>query len=212
VATDPLQRPGPPAVEPPPFEAPVAVLAPPRRSLERGTTPRGLGEPRLATEAPSEALLLGGALRALRADHAPLRALAKLDEHRRRFPDGALQREAALARVEALLALGRQDDALVVLDGLGLEPSGANRKAQLARAELRASRGRCADAIGDLDHVLDIPTDDNLAARAYYARARCALHVHDPVRARADLREYLTRFPGGPRRSEVQTLLRRLGS
>jgi hypothetical protein len=206
-----LDRPDGPALEPPPLGAlPSTLLAPPR-PVAKTASPPDLGALRLVPRATSEAFLLGSALRALRSEHAPLRALAKLDEHRSRFSGGALQREAALARVEALLTLGRQDDALAVLDALALEAGGADRKVHLARAELRASHGRCADAIGDLDHVLATPADDTLAARAYYARARCALHVHDPVRAGADLREYLTRFPGGPRRSEVETLLRRLG-
>jgi len=45
------------------------------------------------------------------ARSAPGSALAALDEHARTFPNGALRDEAAVVRLEALLAAGRRDEA-----------------------------------------------------------------------------------------------------
>src|SRR6185436_16046057 len=152
--------------------------------------------------------VVASALRALRIDRDPQRALEKLDDHRRLFPGGVLRREAMLARVEALLGLGRNDAALDVLDSLSLGGTGADRKATLARAELRAAGGRCAQALGDLDRLVDAPgPDDDVAARALYGRARCRLRARELDAARADLRAYLGRFPRGDRRVEAEALL-----
>jgi hypothetical protein len=57
--------------------------------------------------ARGEAAQLAEALRALRADGDARRALALLEDHDSRFPAGALQREAMLARVEALAGASR---------------------------------------------------------------------------------------------------------
>jgi len=44
--------------------------------------------------------------------HEPKTAMATLDRHRTAFPRGALKLEADVLRVEALLRLGRRDDAI----------------------------------------------------------------------------------------------------
>ena len=186
-----------PPVEPEPFSAPPVV------GDDRSQTSVAIPsrpEPRAQVaplERPAEAFLVAGALRSLRYDHAPRDALAKLDEHRRRFPGGALHREAALARVEALLGLGRNDEARTVLDSLTLGSTGADRHARLARAELRADRGNCAGAVDDLNGILAGAANDKVAARALYRRARCALRVRNLGGARVDLSDYLARFPKG---------------
>jgi TolA-binding protein len=198
------------AAEPEPVASPLAVE-------NDGSKPSAIVPPRLEPrapvappESPAEAFLVAGALRSLRSDHAPRDALAKLDEHHRRFPRGTLQREAALARVEALLGLGRNDEARTVLDSLTLGSTGADRQARLARAELRADHGDCAGAVDDLNGILLAAANDEVAARALYRRAHCAVRARNLAAARGDLRDYLAHFPEGSRKSEVDALLRRL--
>lgn len=48
----------------------------------------------------------------------PSRALALLDDHRRKFPHSQLSSERALLRVEALLGLGRREEAVRLADRL----------------------------------------------------------------------------------------------
>lgn|GEM_PF-3474163 len=199
------------SVAPQPFASPLAVGD--DRSKPSAVVPPRL-EPRAPVappESPAEAFLVAGALRSLRSDHAPRDALAKLDEHHRRFPRGSLQREATLARVEALLGLGRNDEARTALDSLTLGSTGADRQARLARAELRADRGDCAGAVDDLNGLLSAAANDDVAARALFRRAHCALRTHNLPAARIDLRDYLAHFPEGSRKAEVEALLRRLG-
>ncbi|HEX2660577.1 MAG TPA: hypothetical protein VHU40_19985 [Polyangia bacterium] len=179
-------------IEPPPFRLPptrpVAATAAPRSvtvasadaPTELGSAQRsGRGRVREPFEgsrlddSPAEASLLSEALRALRLRGAPTEALAKLDEHRQRFPAGVLAREAALARVEVLLKLGRRAAALEVLDSLALAPRGADRDVRLVRAQLRANAGRCAQATGDFEALLDAEGSDPIAERARAGRSRC---------------------------------------
>lgn len=180
-----------------------------RASMLALTSPGSIGRSRVADGA-AEAFLVTGALRTLRIDGLPSEALAKLDEHRRRFPNGVLAREAALARVEALLKLGRRRAALDVLDGIGLTAHGADRSALLARGELRADGERCSEARRDFDQLLDATGTDGAAERALYARARCSVRAQDWVRARADLQLLRQRFPDGSRRADTESLLRQI--
>ncbi len=196
----PSAAPTPPA-DPPGFE-PFRVETP-RISLPNSTTVPSLP--------PSEAALLGRALRRLRADRDPRGALVQLDEHDRRFPSGALAREATLARVEALLALDRKATALAILDALNMEGATVDRRAALARAELRAGGGRRKDAIADFDMILESDSDDDISARALFGRAVLNARAGDAADARDDLREYLRRFADGPRRFDSARMLRRLG-
>lgn len=77
-----------------------------------------------ATSAPTtstEAALLALAFRRLRVDHDAAAAIALFEEHTRRFPDGVLRPEASLGRVEALVRLGRRDEARAATRSLPLE-------------------------------------------------------------------------------------------
>jgi hypothetical protein len=51
------------------------------------------------------------AARAVLASEDPARSLSVLDEHRRRFPRGQLGEEREALAVQALVALGRYDEA-----------------------------------------------------------------------------------------------------
>jgi hypothetical protein len=116
-----LSAPATPATAPPsapvnPLPLPLpAVLAdavapvPPNAARAPSARPRSR---------PSEATLVWLAFRHLRQQHDPAAALAALDEHRRRFPAGALRVEAWLARAEALVELDRPAEAARVLEQL----------------------------------------------------------------------------------------------
>jgi len=125
---------------------------------------RALPSPGSASAAEGTAKPLVDAIRALRADHAPARALALLEAHQAEVSRGSFNHEALLVRVEALLALHREPEALRLLDATTLADVAAWRSLRLTRAELRASAGRCTDALEDFDLVL-VGTVDERALR-----------------------------------------------
>jgi hypothetical protein len=90
-----------PAVEA--TSTPLAVEAPPSDSPSAGARRRS---DRLA----EEVAILSRAETEFHAGH-PARALQVLEEHRRKFPNGALVQERIAARVHALCALGRTTEA-----------------------------------------------------------------------------------------------------
>ncbi|HVR62325.1 MAG TPA: tetratricopeptide repeat protein [Polyangia bacterium] len=187
----PLQARRPVVVAPSPVApAPPSTLSPPRTEAPPAT--------------PTEAASLATAFRKLRADGDPAAALAALDAHDRAFPTGWLRDEAELARAEALLALGRPDEALPLLE----QPSGAlTRNVRLTRAELLARAGHCPRAVGDFSDVLRARADDQLGERALAGRAACLLRAGRGEDARQDLARYLALFPRGPRADDARRLL-----
>jgi hypothetical protein len=72
-------------------------------------TPAPVSPPDAASRLREEAQLVRSAERLLASD--PSRALALTEERRRRFPGGALDQEADVVAIEALLKLGRRDAA-----------------------------------------------------------------------------------------------------
>jgi len=180
---------------------------------ERGQAPGAETEPPPAVAGGSvagEASELAEALRALRREHAPARALAILERNEQRFPAGPLRREATLARAEALASLGRQADALAVLDGVKVAGGEPERAVALLRAELRAAARRCNEAINDFSHTLAGEGTDELAARAFYGRGACRLQSGDYLGARADFESYQRHFPDGQFKAEVARALEEL--
>jgi hypothetical protein len=174
---------------PPP--APERVAAPDRGE---GLPPSGA-----AAAAPdSEARLVSRALARLHVDGDGAAALALLAEHRRRFPAGALQSEARVAEVQALLRLGRRSQALEVLDRLAVGRLPRGPELAVLRAELRAEARRCPDAIADFDRCADgARCRPDAEERALYGRASCLGKLGQGAAARADLERYLARFPRG---------------
>ena len=138
--------------------------------------------------APDEHALLGRAVHELRVRHAADAALAALDEHRARFPTSALAPEAGALRVEALLRLGRKEEALRALDGLLEAPLPKNDERQLLRGELRGGLGQWGPAIADFDAVLARGPRADLAERALWGRAVGRSRSGRDQEARADLR------------------------
>ena len=114
--------------EPPPARpaatAPVPSAAAPRASIERVPESSPSAVPRTevtekrapaASSRPADSLaeevaILSEASAALHAGR-PAVALKALDEHRRKFPRGALGQERTSARIQALCALGRTKEA-----------------------------------------------------------------------------------------------------
>jgi hypothetical protein len=122
-----------------------------------------------------------------------------LDQHRARFgAKGALEPEAKVTRIEALLRLGRHDQALGLLDAQVLTAAGVGREMLVARAELRAEKGRCGSALNDFNLLLAAEAPPDLVTeRALYGRATCRAQQGDWAGARSDLEHYLARFPKG---------------
>jgi hypothetical protein len=191
---------------------PVASLGPSTRQAR--VSPRRLAPARAETtdrdEAPAvadgppatdgEATLLAGAFRSLRADRNPTETLALLDAHDRQFPLGQLSGEANLARVEALLALGRRREALGVLERTAASPAlegGENaRERTLLRGELRAEAGRCGQALADFASVeRDAPVE--LGSRALWGQAVCHARLGEAASARRDFARYLAVYSEG---------------
>jgi hypothetical protein len=145
-----------------------------------------------------ESRLLASAISKLRQDGDPEGALGILDQHRAEFGEGALAPEATATRIEALLRLGRNSQALVLLDAQRLSPRGLGREMLAARAELRADKGRCSAALQDFDQLLSVAgKTDKATERALYGRATCRAKSGDRAGARQDLERYIEDFPQG---------------
>lgn len=175
----------------------------------------------LASAAPSEEhQLITTALRKLRTSHEPEAALDTLDDYGRRFPSGQLAPEAARLRAEALLLLGRKATLREELDRSLPSGTPASDERVVLRGELRAATGRWQAALADFDAVVralsagsdngteitDRRTRERLE-RALWGRASARSHMGDDVRARADLRAYLRRFPDGRFADQADLLL-----
>lgn len=96
------------ATEPPAPSAPSPSPAP-RPSLPTPSTPRPPKHPVDADAFARESELIARARAELPS--TPETALKTLAEHQQAFPAGALKRDAELMRVEALLRLGRREEA-----------------------------------------------------------------------------------------------------
>jgi TolA-binding protein len=198
----PLDEPEPPSTD---------ETAPPPVTLPRARPPRTVpSEPAASSLGPNEGQLLASVFRDLRARGDASAALVDLDEYARRYPTGRLATEAALARAEALVALGRTDDALPILLGIQDPRAGLTRDVRVARAELLARAGRCAEAALDFDELVARGTSDAPAERALYGRAACRLRAGDEPAAQADLRSYLAAYPDGRFASAVRVALEKL--
>ena len=195
----------PPAPAPPPLPTSLKAVRVPATDPER----RPLVEPPpvAAADAPDEARLVARAFRQLRSEGDANAALAALDERDHLFGAGTLATEAALARAEALLLLGRTDDALPILVGLR---TGLTRDVRVARAELLAKAKRCSEAIADFDAALAPGGGQATRERALYGRASCRLQTARSDGATSDLKDYLREYPQGRFAPVVREALEKL--
>jgi TolA-binding protein len=191
---------------PPPIEeAPPLVPSPPPAIVpmkRRSTTVPALVPPvapsASAPAAPiTEAGLLAEAFRVLRAERDAAAALQTLDQYDRKYPGGTLAAEAQVARVEALMALGRRADALAVLAAFDGQQSEPTRNVLVSRGELFAEAGQCQRAVGDFDRILAAAEHGDAEARALFGRGACRLRKGDVAAGQQDLRRYLDLYPVG---------------
>jgi hypothetical protein len=201
-----------------PEASPAPRIAAPSRAhrsgTSRGARPRELASATAAREGATgasdlagETPLLSEALTQLRQKRDAQGALATLDVYRARYPEGTLKHEAESARIDALLLLGRDDDALAELRRMPLQAQGRDLELRLIRGELAAATD-CARAIADFDRVLAERSRDAFAERALHGRAACRARAGDPAGAKHDLAEYLRRYPSGRFAAEAR---RRMG-
>jgi hypothetical protein len=161
----------------------------------RTSVPIIVASPTPATKS-NEIVALDRAMGLLRRDRNALAALAALDTYLVRYPNGVLDREARLARVDALLMLKRSDEALAALETLPLDHRRRSTELQVIRGELRA-RTDCGRAEADFSVALTHSPDAVLLERILYGRAACRVKRGDRMGATSDLQHYLERFPDG---------------
>jgi hypothetical protein len=195
--------PAPVVVAPAPPPAPVAAPAP--APVVVAPTPAPAPAPPPESALSKESRALSDAVRLLRRDRDAAGALAALDEYRARWPKGVLRPEADVARVDALLSLGRRGDALAALESVYVASLPRARELTVVRGELRAEAGRCKQAARDFDVAAAL--GDALGERALWGRAGCRARLGDRDGARADLERYLERFPSGKFASEARRAL-----
>jgi hypothetical protein len=173
---------------------PVEVLPEPEVANPPAPASPSVQSSRLGQEAAS----LEVALSALRAGgkERAAKALTAIDQHLRSFPGGTLELEARVARVDALLVLGRRQAAKNELAALPIENVGRNRELRLIRAELRADDD-CASALGDFQVLLEQPLPAAWQERALFGRGACLLRIGDRAGAERDFVRYLQQFPSG---------------
>ena len=171
------------------FEAPAANPPP----AARDEKPAAVAP---VTGPAQEVRTLDEAIGLLRRQHNPAAALPMLDNYLRRYPHGILNREARLARVDALLMLERSQDALAALEGLPLDTGRRSAELQVVRGELRA-RLDCARAEEDFSAALTHSPDAGLLERILYGRGVCRAKLGNRRGSVDDLRRYLERFPNG---------------
>jgi hypothetical protein len=189
----PRRQAAPVGAEPEPVAAEEPVLAPPPMAAFPAA-PASAGSSRLGQEASS----LSAALSSLKAggkDNAN-RALSAIDQHLQTFPRGALELEARVARVDALLVLGRRQDARRELSALPIESVGRKHELRLIRAELR-SDDDCRAALTDFQVLVDQQLPSAWAERALFGRGACLLKLGNQAAAERDFNHYLERFPQG---------------
>jgi len=105
--------------------------------------------------------------------HNASAALALLDAHEQRYPNGHMRLETRVLRAEIYLAQGHESEALAVLDSVALAGLPRGRELQVVRGELRIKAGRCPDGKRDLGDVLEKGVADPLAKRAVRAIHHC---------------------------------------
>ena len=202
------------AVAPPPGPAPAVPAAEnlrPRRHAHAFRRAASIASPESpAPTLSQEVRALDQAIGLLRRDRNAGAALFALDAFLAGYPHGVLNREARLARVDALLMLQRLDEAQNALETLPLDSHRRETELQVIRGELRA-RSNCARAEEDYGAVLGRSADAALVERALYGRGACRAKRGDGAGAAEDLRRYLERFPNGAHAARARQWLEGAG-
>jgi TolA-binding protein len=179
------------------------VVAPPPAAASRTATQPASRAPKKksdVTPSAEEVALYSRALAQLNLKRDPAGALGTLDAYRFRYPDGMFQGEAAVARVRAEMALGRDAEALALLDAMhqrGFEGLSQVDELGLLRVELLVGAARCPEALPAVEAYLTQTAPVGQRERALFARASCRAQLKDFDGSREDLRDYLREFPHG---------------
>jgi hypothetical protein len=195
----------------PPPEVPLAPVALPESAP---AAPHGAPVHRLAATGglSGESRLLHDALEQLNVYGDAASALAQLDSYRHSYPNGVLTREADVARVDALLRLGHDTQALDLLDSAadrGFVDYPRPGQLRVLRGELLARLGRCGEAIPVFSSALADPQAGEAAERALYGRASCRASLGEGAASRSDLNRYLELYPQGHFAAEARRALER---
>ena len=110
-----------------------------------------------------------------------------------------------MARIDALLLLERDGEALATLDTLSLGNTGRDQELRIIRGELRAKLD-CGGAIFDFNRILSGGASRELMERALYGRAVCWSRRGRDDEARRDADQYLSTFPNGRFTAEARVL------
>jgi len=152
-----------------------------------------------------ETMRLAPALAKLRRAGDAAAAVREIDAYLAEFPNGMLVPEAKIARVDALVKLGRKRDALTALQDMRLDGHRRGLELKVLRAELASERD-CRAAIADFSAIRsEAPAD--LFERSLRGRGLCWLRLGDQAAAHADFDEYLRRFPDGRFAAEARSHL-----
>jgi hypothetical protein len=169
---------------------------PPAPPIPPVVNPPGSKAPAPQPATSDEVLGLDRAIGYLRRDHNAPAALAALDAYLARYPHGLLQREAHLARIDALLMLRHTALALDALEAMTFDQGRRSTELLIVRAELRAEQD-CRRAEQDFTAALGRSPDATLLERILYGRGACRAKLRDTAGATADVQRYLERFPSG---------------
>jgi len=138
------------------------------------------------------------ALRTLRSGNNPSAALKTLRAHAGAYPHSVFAGERTALEVEAMLALHRDRDALVLLDGMSLDDLPRSGERFVVRGELRAAARRWREACVDFDHALArVSGSPAWHERALWGRGVARLRLGEREAGLADIESYLDTYPKG---------------
>jgi len=191
-----------PSMEPPSMAAPVIQAVAPVTMVPLVVREPAAAASPIAPPAPkpvvSDSVLFGQALRKLRNEKEPAAALSALEEHARTYPRSALSGERSALQVEALLALHRDHDALLKLDGMTLDELPRSGERFVVRGELRAAVRRWSDAKADFEHALTrVSGSPSWHERALWGRGVARLRCGEQEAGMADIERYRDLYPKG---------------
>ena len=153
-----------------------------------------------------------GALAELNVRNDPARALSMLEAYRSQHPEGLFRDEVTVAEVRADMALGREHEALTLLDGMQTRAfAGLPQADELAllRVELLGRANRCVEALSllvpDLQSSLAAPQREQLL----FERGACDAQLGNLESSQQDLRDYLRQFPHGRFEAELRQRIAR---
>jgi hypothetical protein len=180
-----------------PAPAPVSVVAPFPPAASAVPTAPATDSPTVRPPLTDQALF-GQAMRRLRTENDPSRALWALEEHARTYPHSPFAGERTALEIEALLALHRDRDALGLLDSAPLDQLPRSGERLVVRGELRAAARRWAEASADFDRALS-RTSGSPAwhERALWGRGVARIRLGEREAGMADIEHYLDSYPNG---------------